>query len=52
MKEIGLKDIELFSKNYNSNVNNKNIEKQIKKYGLDKVCINKKIIDDDMHPFG
>lgn len=47
MKEIGLKDIELFSKIYNSTVNNKNIEKQIKKYGLDKVCINKKIIDEN-----
>jgi len=44
MKEIELKDIEQFSKTYNKNVNNKNIEKEIKQYGLDKVCINKKII--------
>lgn len=47
MKEIELKDIEKFSKIYNSNVNNKNIEKKVKQYGLDKVCINKKIIDEN-----
>lgn len=44
MKEIQLSNIESFSKIYNSNINNKNIENQIKQYGLDKVCINKEII--------
>lgn len=44
MREIKLKDIEQFSKIYNSNVNNKNIENEIKQYGLDKVCIDKKIL--------
>ncbi len=44
MKEIKLKYIEQFSRTYNKNVNNKNIEKEIKQYGLDKVCINEKII--------
>ena len=43
MKEISLSNIESFSKIYNSNVNNKNIEKKIKQYGLDKVCIEKKL---------
>ena len=47
MKEIELKDIQQFSKIYNSNVNNKNIENEIKQYGLDKVCIDKKIIDEN-----
>lgn len=47
MREIKLKDIEQFSKIYNSNVNNKNIENEIKQYGLDKVCIDKKIIDEN-----
>lgn len=47
MKEIELQDIEQFSKIYNSNVNNKNIEKRIKQYGLDKVCINPKVIDEN-----
>lgn len=51
MKEIELKDIEQFSKIYNSNVNNKNIESQIKQYGLDKVCINKEIIDENPPSF-
>lgn len=51
MKEIELKDIEQFSKIYNSNVNNKNIENQIKQYGLDKVCINKEIIDENPPSF-
>lgn len=44
MKEIELSNIKSFSKIYNSNINNKDIENQIKKYGLDKVCINKEII--------
>lgn len=47
MKEIELSNIESFSKIYNSNVKNKNIENKIKQYGLDKVCINKKIIDEN-----
>lgn len=47
MKEIELSNIESFSKIYNSNVNNKNIEKKIKQYGLDKVCIEQKIIDEN-----
>ncbi|MCI8832639.1 MAG: hypothetical protein HFJ19_00280 [Clostridia bacterium] len=51
MKEIELKDIEQFSKIYNSNVNNKNLENQIKQYGLDKVCINKEIIDENPPSF-
>ena len=51
MKEIELQNIEQFSKIYNSNVNNKNIENQIKQYGLDKVCINKEIIDENPPSF-
>lgn len=47
MKEIELKDIEYFSKNYNKHIENKAIENKIKKYGLDKVCINKKIIEEN-----
>ena len=47
MKEIELSNIKEFSKIYNKNINNKNIEKQIKQYGLDKICINKKIIDEN-----
>ena len=47
MKKISLSNIESFSKIYNSNINNKNIENQIKQYGLDKVCINQKIIDEN-----
>lgn len=47
MKEIELSNIKEFSKIYNKNINNKNIEKQIKLYGLDKVCINQKIIDEN-----
>ena len=47
MKEIELNNIETFSKIYNSNVNNKNIENKIKQYGLEKVCINQKIIDEN-----
>lgn len=45
IKEIQLKDIEQFSNSYNKNFENKKIENKIKKYGLDKVCINKEIID-------
>lgn len=44
MKNIELKDIELFSKKYNQIQENKPIEENIKKYGLNKVCINKEII--------
>lgn len=44
MKEIELSNIKEFSKIYNEDINNKNIEEQIKQYGLDKVCINKEII--------
>ncbi len=51
MKEIELKDIEQFSRTYNKNVNNKNIEKKIKQYGLDKVCINEKIIAENPPSF-
>ncbi|MCI8961621.1 MAG: hypothetical protein HFJ18_01675 [Clostridia bacterium] len=51
MKEIELQNIQQFSKIYNDNVNNKNIEKEIKQYGLDKVCINKKIIDENPPSF-
>lgn len=51
MKEIELNDIEQFSKNYNENSENKNIEKEIKKYGLDKACINKKIIEENPPTF-
>ena len=47
MKKIELKNIEEFSRKYNSNIENKKIERKIKKYGLDKVCINKKIIEDN-----
>lgn len=51
MKEIELSNIESFSKIYNFNVNNKNIEKKIKQYGLDKVCIEQKIIDENPPSF-
>lgn len=44
MKNIELKDIEQFSKKYNQIQENKQIEENIKKYGLNKVCINKEII--------
>lgn len=47
MKEIELKNIEQFSKKYNRNIDNKNIESEIKKLGLDKVCINKRIIEEN-----
>lgn len=51
MKEIELSNIESFSKIYNSNINNKKIENKIKQYGIDKVCINKKIIDENPPSF-
>lgn len=51
MKEIELKDIKQFSKIYNGNINNKNIEKQIRQYGLDKICINQEIIDENPPSF-
>lgn len=44
MKNIELKDIEQFSKKYNQIQENKQIEENIKKYGLNKVCINRDII--------
>lgn len=44
MKNIEIKDIEQFSKKYNQIQENKQIEENIKKYGLNKVCINKDII--------
>ncbi len=47
MKELELKDIEKFSKVYNANHENKKIENKIKKYGLDKACINKRIIEEN-----
>lgn len=47
LEEIELKNIEQFSKNYNRNIENKSIEDKIKHYGLDKVCINKKIIEEN-----
>ena len=47
MKGIKLKNIEEFSRKYNKNIENKKLEKKIKKYGLDKVCINTKIIEDN-----
>ena len=47
MKDIELKDIEQFSKKYNESLENKNIEEKIKKVGLDKVCINYKIVEEN-----
>ena len=47
MEEIELKNIEEFSRKYNKNTENKKLEKKILKYGLDKVCINTKIIEDN-----
>lgn len=41
---ITLKQIENFSKAYNKNPRNKQIEERIKKYGLEKACINEEII--------
>lgn len=47
MKELELKEIEQFSKKYNKNIKNKDIENEIKKYGIDKVCLNRKIIEEN-----
>lgn len=47
MKDIDLKDIERYSKKYNESIENKNIEGKIKKVGLDKACINNKIIEEN-----
>lgn len=44
---IELKDIYKFSKKYNENLDNRDIEENIKKFGLDKVCLNKKIIEEN-----
>lgn len=47
MKELGLKEIEQFSKRYNKSTKNKDIENKIKEYGIDKVCLNRKIIKEN-----
>ncbi len=46
-REIELKDIKQFSEKYNKEVENKVIEEKIKEYGLDRVCINKRIIEEN-----
>lgn len=51
MKNIGLKDIENFSKNYNKDPRNKIIEDKIKIDGLEKACINDEIIKDNPPTF-
>ena len=47
MIELELKEIEQFSKKYNKNIKNKDIENKIKEYGIDKVCLNRKIIEEN-----
>lgn len=47
MKELELKQIEQFSKKYNKSIKNKDIENKIKEYGIDKVCLNRKIIEEN-----
>jgi len=44
---IELEDIKKFSKEYNKNMDNKKIEKEINQYGLDKVCLNRKVIEEN-----
>ena len=44
---IELEDIKEFSKEYNKNMDNKKIEKEINQYGLDKVCLNRKVIKEN-----
>lgn len=51
MKNIELKDIENFSKNYNKDPRNKIIEDKIKIDGLEKTCINDEIIKDNTPTF-
>lgn len=51
MKELELKQIEQFSKKYNKSIKNKDIENKIKEYGIDKVCLNRKIIEENPHIF-
>ena len=51
MKDIELKDIEQFSKKYSQLQENKQIEEKIKKYGLNAVCINKNIIEQNPASF-
>ncbi len=47
MKEIQLREIKEFSKKYNKNNENKEIENKIKEYGIDKVCINRRVIEEN-----
>ena len=51
MKELELKEIEQFSKKYNKNIKNKDIENKIKEYGIDKVCLNRKIVEENLPIF-
>lgn len=47
MLNIELKDIKEFSKTYNANPENKKIEARILKQGLEKSCINQKIVEEN-----
>ena len=51
MVSIKLEDIKEFSKKYNSNIQNKEIENKIKEKGLIKACLNKKIIEENQGNF-
>lgn len=51
MLNIELEDIKEFSKIYNTNPENKKIEEEILKQGLDKICINKEIVEDNLPIF-
>ena len=51
MVSIKLEDIKEFSKKYNANVQNKEIENKIKENGLIKACLNKKIIEENQGNF-
>lgn len=49
--DITLKQIQEFSKIYNKDKKNKEIEKRITKLGLEKVCINEQIIKENSPVF-
>lgn len=47
MTSIKLEDIKEFSKKYNQDIGNKEIENKIKEEGLIKACLNKEIIEEN-----
>ena len=51
MIQINPKDIELFSEQYHKDVKNQEIEKAITQKGLEKACLNQKIIEENEFSF-